>query len=55
MNPPSVSAEEAGLKATELVLGLVVGGQPMAYPVRYLAIFELVNDRVGQTSLAPTW
>ena len=54
-NPPSVSAEEAKLKATELVLGLVVAGQPMAYPVRYLAMFELVHDRVGQTLFAPTW
>lgn len=60
VNPPSVSAQEAGLKGAELkdrelVLGLVVDGQPMAYPVRYLAIYELVDDRVGDTALAPTW
>jgi len=55
MNPESVSADEASLADDDLVLGLVVDGQPMAYPIRYLAAVEVVNDVVGDTSLAPTW
>ena len=55
VNPPFVLADGAGLKDRELVLGLVVDGQPVAYPVRYLAVYEVVNDRVGNAALAPTW
>jgi len=55
VDPPSVSAEEAALEDAELVLGVVVDGQPMAYPIRYLATVEVLNDKVGSTSLAPTW
>jgi hypothetical protein len=52
---PSVPAREARLKDDDLVLGVVVDGQAMAYPIRYLALFEVVDDRVGETPLAPTW
>ena len=52
---PSVGAKEASLKEDELVLGVVVEGQAMAYPIRYLALHEVVNNRVGETPLAPTW
>ena len=53
VDPPSVAA--ADLADNELVLGLVVDGQPMAYPIRYLAPYEVLNDVVGSTALAPTW
>ncbi len=52
---PSVAAEAADLSDTDLVLGVVVNGKPVAFPVRYLAMFEVVNSRVGGTPLAPTW
>ncbi len=55
VNPDSVAADEANLEDTELVLGVVIDGLPMAYPIRYLAAVEVVNDVVGDTSLAPTW
>ena len=55
VDPKSVSAQEARLEDDELVLGLVVEGQPIAYPIRYLSMFEVVNDRVGDTPVAPTW
>ncbi len=55
VNPESLPAREADLKEREIVLGVVQDGQPMAYPIRYLALFEVLNDRVGQVSLAPTW
>jgi hypothetical protein len=52
---PSVAASEAPLKDDDLVLGVVVEGQAMAYPIRYLALYEVVDHRVGETPLAPTW
>ena len=55
VDPKTVSADEAQLEDGELVLGLVIEGQPIAYPIRYLAMFEVINDRVGDTPLAPTW
>ena len=55
VNPPSVVAAAAHLVDDELVLGRVVDGQPMAYPIRYLAPYEVINDVVGSTALAPTW
>lgn len=55
VNPPSVDADDAGLHDDELVVGVVVDGQPMAYPIRYLATTEVVDDTVGDTALAPTW
>lgn len=52
---PTVAAAAAPLQADDLVLGVVIDGQPMAYPIRYLALFEVVNDHVGATPVAPTW
>ena len=55
VNPDSLSARDADLEDGEIVLGVVQDGKPMAYPIRYLALSEVLNDRVGQVSLAPTW
>jgi len=51
----SVSADEATLDEDELVLGIVADGQAMAYPIRYLAMYEIVNDLVGDAAVAPSW
>lgn len=52
---PSVEANQASLSADDLILGVEINGQAMAYPIRYLAMYEIVDDRVGETPLAPTW
>ena len=52
---PTVTAAEAPLKDDDLVLGVVIDGESMAYPIGYLAMFEVVNGRVGEAALAPTW
>ncbi len=52
---PAVEATRATLNASDLVLGVVIDGQAMAYPIRYLAMHEIVDDRVGSTPVAPTW
>ncbi len=51
----SVSADETTLGDDELVVGVVADGRAMAYPIRYLAMYEIVNDRVGEAAVAPTW
>ena len=55
VDPETVTADEATLEDDELVLGLVIEGEAIAYPIRYLAMYEVVNDRVGDTPIAPTW
>ncbi len=55
VDPPIVAAKDAKLAEDELVLGVVADGQAMAFPVRTLSRFEVVNSRVGKTPVAPTW
>jgi len=55
VDPPIVAAKDAKLADDELVLGVVADGQAMAFPVRTLSRFEVVNSRVGKTPVAPTW
>jgi len=52
---PSVAAADAKLPDNDLVLGVVVDGEAMAYPVRYIANYEVMDGRVGKTPVAPTW
>lgn len=42
---------------SELVLGVVVEGQPRAYPINMLTgpAREIINDRIGETNFAATW
>ncbi len=39
----------------DLVLGVVINGKPVAYPVRYIAMYEVLDDHVGSTPIAATW
>lgn len=55
VDPPSVPADEAPLSAEDLVLGVVVDGEPRAYPIRWVAEHEVIDDRVGEVPLAATW
>lgn len=50
-----VPAEKADLEDTDLVVGLFIGGESRAYPVRLLSLHEVVNDHVGGKSIAVTW
>ncbi len=54
-NLPLVAADQARLEAEDLVLGLVIEGEAVAYPVRYLALFEVVNTQIASRPIAPTW
>jgi hypothetical protein len=43
------------IRDTDMVIGVVIGGQSRAYPVRYLAYHHLLNDQLGPTALLPTY
>lgn len=52
---PTRAADEVDLDDDELVLGVVIEGEAVAYPIRYLALSEVANDWVGDTPIAPSW
>ncbi|NIR49954.1 DUF3179 domain-containing protein [candidate division KSB1 bacterium] len=55
VNPPLVEAEQASLRNDDLVLGIVTDGEAVAYPIRYLAMYEIIDSKVGKLPVAPTW
>ena len=56
MATSSVSATNVvGMEDEELVVGVVCGGQPKAYPIRYLALTEHVNDRIDGQLVCASW
>jgi len=55
-SPTFVAAVEAEfVRPDERVLGVVVADQAKAYPLRMLAVHEIVNDVVGQQHFAVTY
>lgn len=56
-DPPRLSAQDADgwLMADDRVMGLVVGGEAVAYPVRILNWHEIVNDVVGGRTVVVTY
>lgn len=58
LHPKFISAKEADktfLKNHDRVLGYVHNGQARAYPIKILNWHEIVNDRVGGTSIVVTY
>ncbi len=53
--PRMVNAEDARLQDDARVLGLIVNGSARAYPVRYLTVHEIVNDREGEQFYTVTY
>lgn len=54
-NPVFVPADEAGLSEGDRVIGVAIGGDARAYPVRILNWHEIVNDTVGGRPVAVTF
>jgi len=48
-------AEETAIPDTEPVIGLLLGGEARAYPLRYLMFHEIVNDVIGEVPVAVTF
>ena len=43
------------VRDTDMVIGVIIGDQIRAYPVRYLAYHHMLNDQLGSTALLPTY
>ncbi len=54
-NPILVTARESGLEDGDHVMGLAIGGEARAYPVRELFSREMVNDEVAGVPVLVTW
>ena len=52
-----VSAHEAEIDDSELVMGVVIAREARAYPVNYMLgpYNEIVNDVLGGRPIAPSW
>lgn len=57
LDPQFISAKEAAdsLKPGDKVIGVSMGGEARAYPIRILNYHELANDRIGDTPLLVSW
>ena len=59
VDSPFIVADEVKdqVSDSELVLGVIVEGQPRAYPINMLTgpAREIINDRIGKTDFAATW
>jgi hypothetical protein len=57
VDPEVVAAEDAPLGDGDIIMGIVIAGEPRAYPVNYMngPTNEVVNDTLGGTHIAPSW
>lgn len=57
VDPEVVPASKAPLENGDMVLGVVIEGEPRACPVNYMngPTNEVVNDTLGGTAIAPSW
>jgi hypothetical protein len=56
LEPKFVNAETADfLSPEDQVIGVVLNGQPKAYPIKILNWHEVVNDDAGDTPIAVTF
>lgn len=54
--PTMIAADEAdSLQPNDRVIGVVIDGQPRAYPLAILNYHEIVNDRVGEQPFAVSY
>jgi hypothetical protein len=53
--PAHEPAAEAGLDPAEPVVGVSLGGEARAYPLRWLDWHEVANDRLGGRAVAVVW
>ena len=53
---PIISAgEDVELETDDLVIGVSIGGDSRAYPIRTLRFREMVNDELGGVPILVTW
>jgi hypothetical protein len=49
------AGEVKGVRDSDQVLGVALGGESRAYPIPFLSWHEIVNDVVGGVPIAATW
>jgi hypothetical protein len=55
-SPKFIKADEASyLKGSDSIIGVTLGGQAKAYPVKVLSWHEAVNDATGPIKFLVTW
>jgi len=57
LDPEIVPADTVDFSDNDLVMGVVINGEPRAYPVNYMngPYNEVVNDELGGQAIAPSW
>jgi hypothetical protein len=57
VDPKIVAADDAEIGDGDIVMGVVLNGEPRAYPVNYMngPHNEVVNDVLGGRAIASTW
>jgi len=53
--PTLFYASEVPLDANDPVIGVSIGGEARAYPIRTLRVREMVNDELGGMPILVTW
>ncbi len=53
--PPRGTPAQVPMRPDELVVGVEIGGEVIAYPLRFLNQVEVLNDEAGGTPVAVTW
>ena len=54
-DPVVVAATDAGLVPEDQVIGVSLGGESRAYPIRTLHVHEMANDELGGVPILVTW
>lgn len=54
-DPEFITADQASLSADDLVLGLSMGGESKAYPLRQMWFHHIANDTIGGLPVAVTY
>lgn len=54
-SPQFVLASQSDLAPDELVIGVQIQGEARAYPIGYLNLREMVDDRIGPVPFLVTW
>jgi hypothetical protein len=53
--PRYVSIQQAGIDPADMVIGVTLGGESRAYPIREMGYHHIVNDRLHQLPIVVTY
>lgn len=53
--PTFVSADDIDWEPETLIVGVALGGEAKAYPVNFMNIHEMINDRIAGIPILVSW